>query len=253
MRALAAMIFATTSLIGCAVGEEEDGIDQIQDDEGTEVIGGAPDYGDPAVGMLRFVTKFDPATGRAVSFNQCTGTLVTPQIMVTAAHCRNPSALWSDVTFAQAPDMFAPHLAAGYTDGKIINSPLWTGNLAAGHDIAVFILAKPVARPVAARGPTPAVGSYVRAIGYGNTTFAQTGSGTKRHISIKVNNIEAHVFGAGYEAHNVCHGDSGGPTVQNGRIVGVNDYVDTPDCHGGGHFTRLDDNLPFLRTYVPGF
>ena len=251
MRTLTAIIFATSLITGCAVGDEE--VDDTIGENGEPIIGGSVDYGDPAVGMIRSPVQIDALTGKVVQYGVCTATLISPTVLVTAAHCFKPNALWTDVSFATKPDPSAPFGSAGWITGQLIQSPLWTGNLANGHDTAVFVLTRPVSTTPLRRGPTPANGTYVKAIGYGVSSFDKTGTGTKRHVVLGVSASNVHEFTAGQEGLNVCHGDSGGPVVQNGRIVGTSDYVDTPDCHGAGHFMRLDDNLPFIRTYVPGF
>ena len=246
MRILSAIMFATSLITGCAVGDEE--VDDTIGENGEPIIGGSVDYGDPAVGMVR-----SPLTGKVTSWGVCTATLISPTVLVSAAHCVQPTALWVDVSFATTPNSTAPFNTGGWIPAQIIQSPLWTGNLQNGHDTALVILTKPVFTTPLKRGPTPANGTAVKAIGYGVNSFQQTGTGTKRHIVLGVSASNVHEFTAGQEGNNVCHGDSGGPVVQNGRIVGTSDYVDTPDCHGAGHFVRLDDNLPFIRSFVPGF
>src|SRR5262249_13500285 len=99
------------------------------------------------------------------------------------------------------------------------------------------------------------VGSTVRAIGYGFNTPSATGgagAGTKRLVDITVNDVSAHEFSAGADLSGTCHGDSGGPIVQNGAIVGTTSYGTTAGCRGASAMMRVDDNRDFLDPYING-
>jgi secreted trypsin-like serine protease len=254
MRTVIKLVLAASVLSGCVIGEE--GQDTQQGDE--NIIGGSLDYGDPAVGFLRNVASIDLTTGLPASVSMCTATLISPQVMLTAGHCHLQGAYWSDVTFAnQTTDLFQAHNSPGLINAVVIPHPLWNGDPTQGHDVSIVLLSRPVyTRPVA-RGPVPAVGTWVTAVGYGLDVHGtgggtDVGTGTKRHGSLNVTSTSGvHDFAAGHEGDNVCHGDSGGPVLQNGLQVGVTSFVDTADCHGGGHFEKIEDNLAFIHSYVP--
>jgi len=169
---LMTILFTSSLLTGCMIGDEGGASGQNDGD----ILYGADDYGDPAVGMIRNVT---------------------------------------DLQLNGAP---------------------------AGFNVA----------PIA-RGPLPAIGSAVTGVGYGANSFAVTGFGTKRIGTFTVTAENQHEVAAGHDGNNVCHGDSGGPIFQNGLQVGVASYVDTADCHGGGHFMRIDDSIDFIHQYVPSY
>jgi len=238
----------------CVIGDEGAG----QNGTDNDIIGGAVDTTDVAVGNLRAVTAWSPFYG-PTSISSCTATLIAPTVMLTAAHCHQAAAIWNDVTFDTdiSGNLFAPY--GSRTTAQVIADPAYTGDSTQGHDVAVVILSRAVTdRAPIARGPVPTVGSYVLAVGYGlNVTESSGGPaqglGTRRAGSLDVTAVNAHELAAGHEGDNVCHGDSGGPVLQNGLQVGVNSYVDTADCHGGGHFMRLDDNLDFIHLYAPNY
>jgi secreted trypsin-like serine protease len=69
-------------------------------------------------------------------------------------------------------------------------------------------------------------------------------------IDMTVNSVDDITFDAGFDGHGTCHGDSGGPALQNGVVVGTVSYGDTPDCHDTNHFARVDDNLDFITSYL---
>ena len=246
---LITILFTTsllTNLTACMVGDEGGGNGQSDGD----ILYGADDYGDPAVGILRAVKTID-IYGNPTGLGACTATLIAPQVMLTAGHC-NMQGLWTDVSFERAPDLFAP-VATSWITAAVISNPAYTGDATAGHDVSVVLLSEPVWLAPIRRGPVPAIGSTVTGVGYGANNFDQSGIGSKRTGSFNVTAVAAHEVDAGQEGNNVCHGDSGGPILQNGVQVGVASYVDTSDCHGGGHFMRLDDNLDFIHTYVPSY
>jgi secreted trypsin-like serine protease len=256
MRTLTAVIFAA-NLIGCVEVGGEEYVDDTIDENGETIVGGSVDYGDPAVGMVRMIAQVDLITQKVTSHSTCTATLISPTVMLTAAHCNVANKLYTDVAFVTQPDRTSPYNTKQWVGATFINHPLWNGDITAGHDIAVLILNRPVYTAAIKRGPTPAVNTIVKAVGYGVSVLdGQTtgvGVGTKRHLNLEITGVSGTHSSGGFEGSNVCNGDSGGPVLQNGRVVGVNDYVDAPGCHGGGHFTRIDTNLGFLRTYVPGF
>jgi hypothetical protein len=161
--------------------------------------------------------------------------------------------LWTDVTFDRAPaNLFAPASSAGFINAFVLPDPQYNGDGTQGHDVSLVFLSQPITNvaPVP-RGAVPAIGSLVTGVGYGANSFAQTGFGTKRKSDFAITAVNQHEVAAGNEGNNVCHGDSGGPILQNGVQVGVSSYVDTADCHGGGHFMRIEDSLDFIHTYVP--
>ena len=246
--AISAVFVAASVLTGCIVGDELP--DEEAGETETGIVGGTVDPGDPAVGLLRTVKKID-ATGKPLAWGVCTATLIAPRIMVTAAHC-NAVGLWTDVQFGTQPANGGLGSAALAT---VVVSPLWNGDPEAGHDVAIVLLSTAIATTPIRRAATPGVGAAVRAVGYGQSQLDGNGigTGTKRQITFPVTAVDAHELAAGSEGHNVCYGDSGGPVFSGLGITGINSYVDGVGCHGGGHFMRLDDNLPFIRQYVPSF
>jgi hypothetical protein len=246
---LMTILFTSSLLTGCVIGDEGGASGQNDGD----ILYGADDYGDPAVGMIRNVNALQ-LSGAPAGFNGCTATLITPQIMLTAGHCSSEGALWTDVTFDRAPaNLFAPASSPGFINAFVLADPQYNGDGTQGHDVSLVFLSQPVDVAPIARGPLPAIGSAVTGVGYGANSFAVTGFGTKRIGTFTVTAENEHEIAAGHDGNNVCHGDSGGPIFQNGLQVGVSSYVDTADCHGGGHFMRIDDSIDFIHQYVPNY
>ena len=246
---LMTILFTSSLLTGCMIGDEGGANGQNDGD----ILYGADDFGDPAVGMIRNVSAIQ-LNGAPASFSGCTATLIAPRLMLTAGHCASGSSLWTDVTFDRAPsNLFAPAGSPGFISAYVLADPQYNGDGTQGHDVALVFLSQAVAVAPIARGPVPAIGSVVTGVGFGANNFDQTGFGKKRKSDFAITAITQHEVAAGNEGNNVCHGDSGGPILQNGVQVGVSSYVDTPDCHGGGHFMRPDDSLDFIHQYAPNY
>jgi secreted trypsin-like serine protease len=196
----------------------------------------------------------------------CTGTLVAPNVVVTAAHCVPSCAqrvfVGEDVAFPQ--------------DGRTID----VRQAVAHHgyrppdptdDIAVLILAESVddvtPRPIASRA---ALGSAfaVRLAGYGNTdVFSSGGYGRRRMVDVPIAGqdpqygadfIREFVAGAPFLDRDSCNGDSGGPAfVQAGgdwHLIGstsrATDSAFRP-CGDGGIYTQVAVYEDWVRS-VPG-
>lgn len=218
----------------------------------SKIIGGGTDSAHGSVGLLRSVVQlaFD---GTPYQVGGCTATLIGPRAMVTAAHCATDPRLWNEVSFDVAPNIFAPHGAAGWISAALIVHPQYDGDTSHGHDVAVVLLNAAPERPVVPLAGTPPAGTTVTAVGYGMNVFGSDGAGSnqRRAVDISILGVAQHELTAGSEGQSTCHGDSGGPILAGGALVGTTSYGDSEDCHGSAHYMRIDDNIDFLRTYVP--
>jgi secreted trypsin-like serine protease len=243
---IAAVVVAISSLTACTAEPVEP-----SGTSSSKIIGGADAPGHPSVGLVRSVVSV-AIDGTPMSVGGCTATLIAPSVMVTAAHCAGAH-LWTEVSFDQAPSIFAPHGAEGWTSATMMVHPAYDGDTSHGHDIAVVLLVGQAGRPVSPLGGMPGVGATVTAVGYGMGVFGHDGtaSNVRRSIDIPLLSVGVHEVIAGTEGRSTCHGDSGGPIFANGALVGTTSYGDDVDCHGSAHFMRIDDNVDFLRRFVP--
>jgi V8-like Glu-specific endopeptidase len=224
---------------GCAPRRTPDGAVAARE----RIVGGMPDTGDPSVVMLM---GLDQSSGQGAI---CTAEVVSPHVLITAAHCVNDSSLQYQLFLGA--DVNHPSFRDFVNVPEVHAHPMYQGNAnpSAGYDIGVAIVTDPLPltpMPMARSAPTFAlVGQPVRFIGYGLTsTSMQDSSGVKRQVSTTLSAFNDRFLVFTDPAHNTCEGDSGGPALMmiNGveTIVGVTSFGDTLDCTGDGFDTRVD-------------
>ena len=212
---------------------------------------------------------------------RCTGTLVAPNAIITAAHCTEGA---EQVYYSFAvqrptvePDSVDPEdlEATGWTLGgddsvpgeqNIFTHPDWDGDLQNNSldDLGLIILPEPVEgiEPVTLPGEDYSLDGLARAteflvVGYG-VTYEKPAEGPKkptanallqRHYTTSVlSNLTSDTIILAVNAKDkragggICSGDSGGPAFLDGIQVGVTSWGTSQFCRTGqSGFQRLDD------------
>lgn len=231
--------------------------------------GQADDGRHPWVGAL---VSYDPESGD--KYLICTGTLVSPKVFVTAAHCLvdEPSDLYvSFEDFVGAPDV-GPEVELHH--GTAYGHPKFEDERAPGdtHDIAVVVLDAPIAGHPTARLPKRGLMDRLDrkhladnfsygVVGYGREGYdpaedAFFGGGSRRFAFSAFSGLESHklLLDQTGSTGGTCRGDSGGPVFlgRTRTIIGVTSDGDD-NCQENGVYYRLDTASarsflkPFLR------
>lgn len=233
------------------------------------------------VGLIVFYTDDDPVSPTHDPFShRCTGTLISPTVMVTAGHCTTGVDV-GRVYFQQAtsPDydddaFFGfggdPNTGYPYENGVTFSRADNFGfdgvSFPDTKDLGVVVLDEPVTPPSGLFGQLPAVGGvqeYIDGNTKKNTRFTASGYGisdtTPVVVSFRerlmassylINDHSANTDGfniqttanASQGKGGTCSGDSGGPIFIEGTriIAAVNSFGSNARCRGVDFSYRLD-------------
>lgn len=238
-----ALLLLALAGLGCGPSELPETPAVAKQDEA--IIGGTLATADPAVVALaiRYGGGYESI---------CTGTLIAPKTVVTAAHCiyaygANMQYFVTFGTYASSPTK-AVQVTAQYKNPSY-NQSAW--------DFGVLRLATPVldVTPIGIND-TPMnqthLGRTIRHVGFGLTVAGGQSSGTKREVSYGLRRVTPYTIESGASGKQTCQGDSGGPgfmVMPGGTkevLVGVVSYGDQ-DCAYEGYDGRVDVAASWIR------
>jgi hypothetical protein len=212
-------------------------------------------------GLRQSVVRIESSRGEL-----CSGTLVAPTIVLTAAHCLQQRAAYRVVAVDRAFRQRAVMAVAGALHPAFV--PGTTPRTQPGVDLALLKLAQPLRGDFAPLNPRAAApvgaGQPVELAGFG--AVDENAFGTARVlrqtqlVSLGTLQVANRVLvaadprrlaartGAG-----ACRGDSGGPILQDGRLVGVvswsaGAFRSGTACGGFTAVTPLAEHAPWIAS-----
>ena len=231
----------------------------IQDDEGRIAL---PDeWSSPIVGGTT-TSSWDSVVLLYAGGGICTGTLISPDVVLTASHCLEGvygslDVYWCDQCI-QGGYLYYEH---SRTSNDYHMHPWYNpSNMIA--DIAVVVLNN--------NGPTTPIhinkdaasnswlgaGNELKFVGFGVTQYYLEDSGINRVVDIAIDEWDGTFLYYYDSQHQTCFGDSGGPafTDHSGewRVAGVTSYGDEHcDTYGGD--IRVDTYASWIDGYTGGW
>lgn len=235
-RLLLGLIALATSLtVGCAADESDDtdGAEASED----AVIAGSETFERPEIGILWHG-------------GMCTGTLVRPNVVITAMHCGTGTPIDADVKDANPGYVFEIRKSAtekyryNVVRAESIAQPADFDGSQKWRDKDILLLKleadvpAEIATPANIATEAPAVGTKTTIYGYGCTSRKAGADGRRPGTGVKRKHEFFWTVWFDYglaETNNVCPGDSGGPLLDTKRnaVFGTNSgYVNDVDHFG---------------------
>lgn len=205
--------------------------------------------------------RFDDAVVAVYVGGLCTGTLVAPRVVLTAAHCVGDAieAGYTNYGSVRFGNGVTPWIKSIQVMDMAMHR-LYSPPAFLQHDIALLRLAeaapediKPI--PISTRHLTDDhIGLQIRVVGFGNDDgAAASGSGIKRQVTLPLREVRPGHIGIGDHLYNTCQGDSGGPSFASfdgvEHVVGVTSYG-ANQCRAISYMTRADARWDDFLTEV---
>lgn len=213
----------------------------------TRIVNGTQTSGYPAVGLIG-------GDGQ----DYCSGTLIAPQYVLTAAHCAEG--------VANTAGQFTIGGRTYFTE-RVYVHPGYTGDVGSdsSDDIGIYKLSEPVVgiAPIPIFRGTPQVGQILTLVGFGGGGTGTTGSngdfGIKRVGTTPIDEVSRTLISWNFDNNsesNTAPGDSGGPAflTVNGvlYLAGVTSGGDSATAGIGDHSfdTRVDAYASWIDSIV---
>jgi V8-like Glu-specific endopeptidase len=242
------------------------------------IVGGEKDTVHTNVGLVRFTLP----DGRF----RCSGTLISPKVVLTAGHCTEGPAQNVYVSFDNElrPDPLAPNITPEekaarekfYITGTAHPDPGWDGKLsfAKQHDQGVVVLDQAATTKWPGIQPAPLLPVGTLDANQGalkNRTFTLSGYGVdigdkkaqivnqqRMMTTAPLKSVQSEVVTFQNSASDSkagggsCFGDSGGGAFLGSFVIGDASYVNSLTCNATGSYQRVDTTYSrrFLDSWI---
>ncbi len=237
--------------LGCYDVEEEGRIWVGTEHTDSAIVGGHTTNGWDSVVMLY--------AGGGI----CTGAVIAPDVILTAAHCLEGvygalEVFWCDACI-QGGYLYYDYMR---TSNDYHQHNQYNPNTMVG-DIAVVVLTSHsptdpygINRTAPSNNGSNWVNQPLTFVGFGVTNYYTEDSGVKREVDITPDDYDGTFFYYYDSTHQTCFGDSGGPAFSNHtgtwRTVGVTSFGDE-HCNSYGADIRVDHYESWIDGYTGGW
>lgn len=185
----------------------------------------------------------------------CTGVLVAPTVVATAAHCVLPSPP-DQVYFGSNPRskkgtfiaVSDTHAHPDFDEDTLENDIALVGLASKGPATPISVISKPL--------DDASVGRTIRVVGFGASAANATADLRKRTGTTTIDSYTNDDFRFHPSPSGTCVGDSGGPALvtvgDHEAVIGITSSGDS-ECKTYGRDIRMDRYVTFIRGYAKAY